>query len=343
MNNKKLIIRLSSLGDVIMASSALNVTSPDSEKWDWVIASEYSELIEGHPNLGRLWKFTRSSGFRGWITFCETIWASQYDEIFDLHRTLRTRLMKILFFIWSIRDHRKSPKWKTVSKQRVRLVLYFLFKQSWPKFLRPIHWVERFTQIVGGMGNERPSLKHLATANLPEELLELKRRGQSYLCVMPSSKWASKEWPVSRYLSLLQSSSFFPVILGTKGDMQSLRLSQDLKERGVPHLSGVGKWGLKETARILADSAGFVGGDTGLAHLAQAVGVRSVVIFGPTTPDMGFGPWDGKSEAVGSSLWCRPCGKDGRYCIRISRRYECLKGLSSQTVAAVIHPKVNEC
>ena len=149
---------------------------------------------------------------------------------------------------------------------------------------------------------------------------------------MPSSRWDGKKWPVDKYFEALKKLSYFPVILGSKSDTESFLLSQKLKDAGIAHLSGVGKWNLPQTAKILAHSQGYFGGDTGLAHLAEAVGTPARIIFGPTTPEMGFGPWMKESQSIGLSLSCRPCGKDGRHCYRVTQKYQCLKGLSPDQV-----------
>ena len=158
----------------------------------------------------------------------------------------------------------------------------------------------------------------------------------TYLCVMPSSRWDGKKWPVENYFELLKTVKYLPVILGSKNDPESLELVAKLSNAGIDYFSGVGIWSLAQTARVLSSSLGYLGGDTGLAHLAEAVGVPAKIVFGPTAPDMGFGPWMKGSSSIGLSLWCR-IGKDGRACFRVTQRYCCLKDLS---VTAVLE-KIN--
>jgi ADP-heptose:LPS heptosyltransferase len=204
-----------------------------------------------------------------------------------------------------------------VSKARWRLTGYFVFKKIWPRAFRPTPWVQRYGKIAGGTGSERPNLKHLLG---PSEALSqfLMSQGldpqRGYLCVMPSSLWEGKKWPVKKFIEVLKHLPITPVILGTEKDLESLELIQELERAQIPHRSGVGKWNLKQVAQVLAGSQGYFGNDTGLAHLAEAVGVRATVVFGPTAADMGFGPWREESQSLGrTDLGCRPCGKDGRF------------------------------
>jgi ADP-heptose:LPS heptosyltransferase len=149
---------------------------------------------------------------------------------------------------------------------------------------------------------------------------------------MPSTKWDGKKWSVKNYVQVLVNRQYFPVVLGSHTDAESRELCKALATAGIPYFSGVGKWNLTQTASVLAFSKGYFGSDTGLAHLAEAVGVPAHIVFGPTTPEMGFAPWRSDSLAIGKSLLCRPCSKDGRVCFRILNRYSCLKDLSAQTV-----------
>lgn len=331
MQTKKLILRLSSLGDIILATSILQVKTLGQV--DWVIAQEFVELVEDHPRVNQVFPFNRKSGLRNWIKLCHILWTLRYEEIYDLHQTVRTRIMKLLFIYWSFKESRKMPCWKTVSKQRIRLWSYFLFKDAFPKVFRPTKWITRFVRLVNGDGSEKPDFFWLThKAEFPLDLLHARGFRRNFLCIMPSSFWNSKKWPVHHYLEVIQGLPFFPIILGTQADTESYELVQLLSSKKIPHYSAVGKWSLAETAKVLSKSVGYLGGDTGLAHLAEAVGVPARIIFGPTSPDMGFGPWRKESQSISIPLICRPCSSNGKYCYRFTQKYHCLKDLSVQEV-----------
>lgn len=334
---KRLLIRLSSLGDVILATSALEVDGAGLV--DWVVSCEYSALLQGHPKVRKVWAFDRKSGFRGWVRLGRLLWEEGFDEVDDLHRTVRSRLLKVLFFYWSLTAARKMPRWKVISKQRFRLYAYFVFKSLWPKSLRPTPITNRSALLAGGSGLEHPNLHHLlSTPGSRPEVQALLRQleGQNYVCVMPGSKWDGKKWPVESYVALLSRLDALVVVLGSDQDAESKSLVQALERSGKPVLSAVGAWSLPEVARILSSASRYLGNDTGLAHLAEAVGVPASVIFGPTREDMGFGPWRPESQALGVDLLCRPCGKDGRFCYRFGARYACMKNFSPEKAHSML-------
>jgi ADP-heptose:LPS heptosyltransferase len=129
---------------------------------------------------------------------------------------------------------------------------------------------------------------------------------------------------------------FLPVVFGAPEDRTSGELASRLSERGIPFEDGTGKWSLGEVAVQLRKCAFLVAVDTGLLHLSEKVGTPVVAVFGPTQPDLGYGPRLPQSRSVATSLWCSPCGKDGRYCFRVMNRYACLKQIGADSVLAVI-------
>jgi ADP-heptose:LPS heptosyltransferase len=341
---KTLFIRLSSLGDVLLAMSALSVSSSSPRSVDWLVASEFSSLLDHHPGIRKVWGFNRKLGLKGWQDLSRVLWDEGYDEVYDLHRTLRTKLLRLFFLYWSFTRPRVGTKsgnaltWHVISKQRLKLYGYFLFKSLWPKSLRPEPIASRSARLVGGSGDEKPDARHLLAHNNGEHSDSFQRlisslTGKSYICVMPGSKWAGKKWPVESYAELLSRiPGRVPVVMGTPKDLESTALVQLLEKKRVPVISAVGLWNLKEVAQIISGAWRYLGNDTGLGHLAEAVGVPSLVIFGPTREDMGFGPWRPESRAIGKGLACRPCGKDGRYCYRFGQRYACMTDLKAQDV-----------
>jgi ADP-heptose:LPS heptosyltransferase len=332
----RLCIRLSSLGDIVLSSTVLEVEtlsfSRDSQV-DWLTSPEYASLLESHSRIRDLLIFDRKNIFVDWLRFCRMLWDRNYEEVYDLHRSLRTLVLRVLFFGWGVFYRKKSPVWKSLGKQRARFLFYILFKRFWPSSLRPFPLVRRYALLLGGTGKERPSLKHLLIESNEDSSLKVRR---PFFCVMPGSHWQGKIWPVSSYLKLLKQSPMPVVVLGRSSDWASVQLVKGLQELGMEYVSGIGRWSLPQVAWVLKEASFYLGSDTGMAHMAEAVGTPTIVLLGPSREDMGFGPWQSRSQVVGQSLWCRPCGKDGRYCWRPFRKQACLKTLDVELVRAAM-------
>ncbi|OFZ00138.1 MAG: hypothetical protein A2Z97_01205, partial [Bdellovibrionales bacterium GWB1_52_6] len=346
---KRLILRLSSLGDVILSSAALE-TESSKQGVDWVVAKEYGAVLRGHPRIRKLWEFDRreNRGFDVWRSFGRELWEQNFTEVIDLHGSIRTRILWLMFLYWSMREGRTGPRWTVASKQRFRSWGFILFKKLWPKFWLSRLQVEVFARAAGGSGQERPNMRHLLLTEefsveaLARDFQDPPREsfgGKPYICVMPGSTWPGKTWAAEKYVEVLKQIKVLPVIMGTARDSESVSLVRLLEAAGVPHESGVGKWNLRESAQVLANSKGYLGSDTGLALLSESLGVEILVIYGPTAPGLGFEPWRVGSRTAGSDLWCRPCGKIGHRCYRPKNKFLCLQRLSPAEVLPIVQEK----
>jgi ADP-heptose:LPS heptosyltransferase len=323
---KRLIFRLSSLGDLILSQSVLE--PPFAGETHWVVAKEFEALVLGNPKIAKVWAFDRrqARGLSAWISFLAELRQENFDEVLDLHSTLRTALARAYFRLFA-----PKTRWRKVSKERGRRIGYEGLKRIWPAALRPRHFARKCALLAGGYGNERPNLRWMIGKNVELPLTRLR------IGVVPSSAWIGKEWPVDQYLQwtkrhLGDQNRDELILLGTDRDRSALALREALIREGVTFTDAIGKYGFPELAALLATCATVVGSDTGLLHLAEAVGTPVVTIFGPTRNDFGFGPLDEKSKPVQTPLWCSPCSKDGSLCFRPIRRYECLHRIDAQAV-----------
>lgn len=340
---KRLIFRLSSLGDVILSQALLE--TPYQGETHWVVAKEYESLLVGHPKLARVWSYDRKArpGLRHWLAFISEIQKQGFDEVIDLHSTLRTHVARIYFSFRSLTRGR-SLRWKTISKERLRRAAYILLKRILPTSLRPTHLSLRASLLGGGKTSERPNLKWLLSEAPERRVLGDSRKR---VAVIPASAWRGKEWPTARYFEVIQSlRGSLPgveiVLIGVPTDVAVTRLSESLSAAAIPVVSWIGNRSLRQVAQLIASCDLAVGADTGLLHLAEAIGVPVVTVFGPTRADFGFGPLHPRSLPVETNLWCSPCSKDGSFCFRVGdHKYQCLKETESSAVLGAVRKSLS--
>jgi heptosyltransferase-2 len=346
---KVLVIRLSSLGDVILATAFLENLPPGVEV-DWVIAREFAFVLKGHPRIRKLWVYDKRSGLRGWLDLCRQLHAEDYSVRIDLHRTLRSRLAFGWFRLRDLSGSGTPVRHLSVSKQRLRNSALLLLKGACPQSWLPEPYWKRFAGIATRVASRidgtatlslnPPSCSALLPPSGREEEV-LSRYGlqtKRFVAVMPASRWSSKEWSVAGYVEVLSAlfrkHGWTSLVVGRKTDQPCVELVQRLKVAGVPVAEALEEPDFGNTAVLLKHSVSYLGSDTGLAHLAEAVGTPSRVIFGPTRPELGFGPWRPESLAVSLPVVCAPCSKDGRHCYRIADPYKCMRGLGAERVEA---------
>jgi ADP-heptose:LPS heptosyltransferase len=306
------------------------------------VATEFAPLLEGNPKLRRVWTFDRrrNPGLKDWLRLLDDLFLEEFTEILDLHSTLRTRLARLYFVYKSVTTGRMPPRWRTLSKERVRRLGYIVFKKIWPTLLRPRHLSEKAAKLAGGSGRERPDLRWLVKENSGQTTPQFPN-ADVIIGIAPSSAWPGKEWPVQKHYDLVVeleklSVRCLPVIFGIASDRAASTLRDALRLQKRSFVDLVGKQKLPEVASALARCHVVIGPDTGLLHVAEAVGTPVVAIYGPTRVDFGFGVSRSDSSAVHGPVGCSPCSKDGTLCHRFGDRYACLRKLDVAEVVRAV-------
>jgi ADP-heptose:LPS heptosyltransferase len=133
--------------------------------------------------------------------------------------------------------------------------------------------------------------------------------GRRWLALGPGAKWPGKVWPAPCFAELASAvADLFDavIILGGPGDAACAReVEHGLR---LPALNFAGETSLLEDCALLRHACVLVGNDSGLGHMAGAVGVPTLTVFGPTDPER-YRPWGPRSECVvapGGCLWALP-------------------------------------
>jgi heptosyltransferase-2 len=113
----------------------------------------------------------------------------------------------------------------------------------------------------------------------------LKRLGNKpAIIIHPGSGSPAKNWPVKKFAILAKKiraeTLFEPLIIGGEADPKEIAFLRSL----LPEFNILENLPLLNIASILSVAAGFIGNDSGLTHLAAALGIPVVALFGPTDP-----------------------------------------------------------
>lgn len=147
--------------------------------------------------------------------------------------------------------------------------------------------------------------------------------------VQCSSVVPEKRWPAEKFGELLRRlrnrfAGLHVISFGSDDEradaQQARRHSED-----VPWLEGAGKWNLRETMAMLSRCDLFISGDTGLMHIAAALDVLTLSVFGPTSA-LRRAPRHNRGIAVSPQTPCYPCFR-GRW-----NGCQCIRSISPQTV-----------
>lgn len=275
---------------------------------DMVVRADFLELIENNPHLDRKLTVNRKEGWRGLLRLKRETDRQHYDVIYDAHRSLRT----ILLMPWLKAETKlyfKKPYFKRALAMTFKLKS--LIRGSKRMLERYIEPLESIGVHYDGLG--------------PEVFVPRKEGGadgQKWIGLVPSAQWPGKRWPAENFRrtleKLLQETHEKFLVFGGPDDHFCEEIVRGLPEERVRNLQG--KLTLSQVFEAMTKVKICIANDTGLMHVADALSIPSVLIFGPTNSDMGCLPFHPQSQVLEHNLWCRPCSKNGQApCIRKER------------------------
>jgi Glycosyltransferase family 9 (heptosyltransferase) len=144
-----------------------------------------------------------------------------------------------------------------------------------------------------------------------------------------TGEMAKKRWPYFPQLAEEFSDVF---VVGTADDLCNGQGARFHFPAHVVNLTG--RLSLRETAEVIASAGAFVGNDSGLSHIAAAVGTPTVMIFGPTSERV-LGSFPANVHIVRRGLRCEPCWRDERFGA-CAGRIDCLAQITVERVVCTL-------
>src|SRR5438094_4447799 len=246
----------------------------------------------------------------------------------DLHGSVRSAGLRLLVHC----------RWSGYFKRKLARALLIATKLDAYRRRAPSPVAERYFEAARRL-DTRPDggppefcLGPGATALAAQWLAERGLADVPVAALAPGAAHATKRWPIAHWGALaerLRTAGYQPVVVGGPEDRG---LAQQLVAGGVA-ASAAGEFSLQETGALLARSRVVVSGDTGVMHMATAVGTPVVALFGPTVEQFGFFPYRAPAVVLQRNLGCRPCSSTGTPACPLGH-HRCLVDVSPPEVAA---------
>jgi heptosyltransferase-1 len=299
-----LIVKTSSLGDLIHTFPALTDAAEriPSVRFDWMVEESFGEVPAWHPAVDRVipialrrWRRRLLSTWRkGELgRFRQTVQETDYDAVIDAQGLIKSAL---------------PARWARgplvgYDRQSVREPLASLFYRRTVRVERGLHAIERTRQLFAA------ALDYPTPHGVPEYGLQtpaVPAADRKKLVLLHGTTWPSKHWPEAYWVQLiaLADQKGFEVNLPWGDPDDRLRAERLIKAAGAGEL--MPRLSLSQLADVLASAAGVVGVDSGLAHLAAAVGTPAVTLYGPTKTEWtgALGP---RQRNLAATFECAPC------------------------------------
>lgn len=339
-----LLVRFSSMGDVVLQTATINWLRSllgDEARFTFVTSSEFVCLVENHPQINRVIGLNRREGEK-WKDFVKKIddihSTEPIDLILDLHATLRS--LRLKFSFWRIPaltvDKRRWERFLLTKIKNPRLKKIFNHK-IFGLEVQAERILNDFQDIFLDHKAKRRTIEYRQGPH--EELtslgvMPLYQMQTPYLVIAPSASFIFKRWPVQMFVDLtrelLEKTTFHVVILAGPEDT----FCDVFNSVSNPRLHNLqGRTSLKQSMSLLSKAELCIGNDSGMNHIAEAYGVKSLTIFGPTDPRFGFAPHGNKSRYLYKGLFCSPCSTTGKKaCYR--EKHFCMEEISVSEVLA---------
>ncbi len=299
-----------------------------------LIAPRSADLLRNHPAVHRAIRFDkrgRDAGVLGILRLSGMLRKERYDWAFVPHRSLRSALVASLSRIG------RRIGFETSAGR-------FLLTETVP-YVKQDHEIDRNLSLLGPLGlTPERELPRLYPPTQDVRLVEGALRGWRHapefplVAVAPGSVWATKRWLPERFASLSQrlvEQGFSVVLIGGADDVELCRriASACASDRVM---SMAGQLSLLQSAAMIAKSVVLVTNDSAPMHLAGAVGIPVIAIFGATAPSFGFAPTGTRDRIVETlGLGCRPCRIHGGHRCPITT-FNCMKNITVDRVLAEV-------
>jgi len=304
-----LIIRLSSLGDVLFTTPLIRVLKqqyPQSQI-HVLTSTRYKELLQNNPHLNKVITLENNSGLSQTWSKGRQLRSDKYNVVIDLHGSLRSLL---------IRRAMKAFRVLTLRKFRLHRAILILCKRNlYPDDHGMALWMMDATKSLG-IEDDGDGLDLFVN---PEIEVQVKNRltsemGQgNIIAFAPGARHTTKRWLIEHWCDLaktLISQSDVNILVLGSADEKSLG-DEIIGAIGNRGWNAAGEFNLEETAAALNYCQLVISNDSGIMHIAAARKVPVVGIFGPTVRAFGFYPFRVPFRIVEKSLPCRPCSTKG--------------------------------
>jgi len=309
-NYKFLIIRFSSIGDVILTTPLIRCLRAKfpAAQIDFLVKKEFAVVLSGNPHLSNIITFDKNAGKKELGRIRQFIKQGRYTHILDIQKNIRSLLIAA----------GSGALVSGFSKKLLArdILIRFgknIYKEIKPVYLRYFESASAFGLEYDGNGTEVfPDATETGKVN---EIFKQHNiaAGIPILVVAPGAQWENKRWPEEGFATaadiFCRQTGAYTVLIGGPGDVGICGQVQDLMKTTSLNLAG--KLSLMGSASMLGMADMVFTNDTGMLHMAQAMKTPVVAVYGPTTRELGFFPLPENSRVAEIEISCRPCTQKG--------------------------------
>lgn len=299
MTVRFLVIRFSSIGDVVLTTPVLRLLKqqvPGAEI-HFACKEKYEPLLKANPYIDELHLLDGKLP-----DLIQKLQAEHFDHIVDLSNNIRS---------WQIK--RRLPAMAfSLKKLNVKKWLLVNFKIN---LLPHKHVVDRYieTASIFDIHNDHRGLDHFIPADenyAVEDLPEAFRNG--YIAFVIGGTYATKRLPPHKIIEICNGIDFPVILIGHKKEFEHGQTVASNAPCRILNLAGATT--INQSAWLVKNAQLVLANDTGLMHIAAAFHKRILSFWGNTVPAFGMTPYMPHPDSLileAGNIKCRPCSKLG--------------------------------
>ena len=300
MHTKFLILRFSSIGDIVLTTPVVRCLKLQYAHAEihYLTKPAFENILVNNPYITKVHVLDKP-------LLQKTIELKHlgFDYIIDLHNNLRTRIIKSALDV-------PSFSFDKLNTEKAQLVN---FKSN---TLPQVHIVDRYLDTLKNFGitNDGQGLDYF----VPDDVTlsdEVKQFTSSlYIAIAIGAQHSTKRLPTQKLMEVCKNINTNIILLGGKEDEQT---GEEIAKQSGSHVVNLsGKLSLNQSALVVKLAQKVITHDTGLMHIAAAFKKPIISIWGNTVHEFGMAPYYGKYDINQqlfevNNLSCRPCSKIG--------------------------------
>ncbi len=316
---KFLIIRLSSIGDIVLTTPAIRCLKQQMESAEvhFLTKPAFVPVLIANPYIDRIHEMGDLK------STLRSLKNEDFHYIIDLHHNLRTALIKARLPVIPFSFHKLNiEKWFLVNLGINRLP--------------DVHIVDRYLETLRlfdvknddlGLDYFIPPENELDISLLPDTF------HKGYILFAIGANHATKRLPAEKIIAICQEMNLPVILAGGKEDADTAEIISD--ECGKMVWNACGKYNINQSASLVRQADLVITHDTGLMHIAAAFKKRIISVWGNTIPEFGMSPYMPHPDSAMfevDGLKCRPCSKLGyKRCPK--KHFRCMNDQKTSDIA----------
>lgn len=303
MNDHFLVVRFSSLGDILLTSPTvlnLRLASP-SARITYLTKASFAPLVRAFEGVDEVVTIEDGAGLWHYYRTLLALDRQHITRLLDLHGNARSWLARKLISSERVSAYpKRRPERRAMTRRRDKQLP-----------ARPRHTIEAYNESLAAWQipawADRPVVPATAFPVRPPQAAD-----SPIVAIAPGAAHAPKQYGLDRYAAVaarLQKDLGVHILwVAPAAEKLTPPLSAQLDRTRMTEIIDCP---LPEVAAALRLADLTIANDSGMAHLASAVGTPVVAVFGPTHPSLGFAPRGVYDRVVQVDEFCRPCSLHG--------------------------------